>query len=401
MDTTAKKTVTMQRLAKPSTEPARGPRTVSEMPTAELLSKPDGIDESHIDMARNKGVIVFRAKSTEDADLAAIAETRAKLVSGEPLVAVTGANTSLSDVRKLTRAGVTEVVPDTITPDEFEELIEELVRRSTPVQTRQRLGDVIAVTRARGGVGATTVAVNLADALLQRRGHFKKTTSKTVALVDLDMQFGDIASFLDVDPNDSLYDLAMSGKMPDENYVRQAIMTLPSGLSVLTAPNRFAPLDSLKGEQVARIVDILRQTHDYVVLDLPGALAEWMDPVVERADRVLMVTDCAVPSIRQARRLMDFFTESNPGLKFEVVINHEARPMLLRGHHAAAEKVLERRFSHWIPDDAPAAREALDRGVPVTNASPRSRMSRAISRLGRELAASLNQTQFADDAKAH
>jgi MinD-like ATPase involved in chromosome partitioning or flagellar assembly len=98
---------------------------------------------------------------------------------------------------------------------------------------------------------------------------------------------------------------------------------------------------------------------------------------------------------------MDFFTESNPGLKFEVVINHEARPMLLRGHHAAAEKVLERRFSHWIPDDAPAAREALDRGVPVTNASPRSRMSRAISRLGRELAASLNQTQFADDAKAH
>jgi pilus assembly protein CpaE len=308
-----------------------------------------GIGDDLIEMAREKGVIVFRAKTLGEAEIASVADTRERIGPDAPLIAITGANTSLTDARKLTRAGVSEVVPDTITAEEFGDLLNDLTRAPVRAVGGQRRGGLIAVTRSRGGVGATTVAVNLADALLERRGHFKKTSRNTVALVDFDLQLGDVASFLDVEPNDALYELAVTGKTPDETYVRHALTTLPSGLSVLTAPTRFAPLDALTPEQVSAIVEILRRTHDYVVLDLPSGLSRWMDPIIEHADQALMVTDCAVPSIRQARRLIDFFSETNPALKIEVVVNHEAKPVLLRRHQAAAEKVLDRKFRHLGP----------------------------------------------------
>ena len=98
---------------------------------------------------------------------------------------------------------------------------------------------------------------------------------------------------------------------------------------------------------------------------------------------------------------MDFFAETNPSLKVEIVINHEAKPMLLRRHQAAAEKVLDRKFDHWVPDDPPAAREALDRGVPLSETSPRSRMAKAINRLSRDLVTALNQNQAASEYAAH
>jgi pilus assembly protein CpaE len=360
-----------------------------------------GIGDDLIEMAREKGVIVFRAKTLGEAEIASVADTRERIGPDAPLIAITGANTSLTDARKLTRAGVSEVVPDTITAEEFGDLLNDLTRAPVRAVGGQRRGGLIAVTRSRGGVGATTVAVNLADALLERRGHFKKTSRNTVALVDFDLQLGDVASFLDVEPNDALYELAVTGKTPDETYVRHALTTLPSGLSVLTAPTRFAPLDALTPEQVSAIVEILRRTHDYVVLDLPSGLSRWMDPIIEHADQALMVTDCAVPSIRQARRLIDFFSETNPALKIEVVVNHEAKPVLLRRHQAAAEKVLDRKFRHWVPDDPPAAREALDRGVPLSETSPRSRLSKAIARLARDLTTAIAQNNAASDAAVH
>jgi pilus assembly protein CpaE len=403
MDMTAKSGPVLQDAQKLAGVPHGSAGLEADRDSAVAASGPpaNAFDDRLIETARKKGVIVFRARSLDDGEMAKIREIREKIGKNEPMVAITGAATSLSDVRKLTRAGVTEVVPDTIMSDEFEELIADLTRPTEHPVGPRRLGDLIAVTRSRGGVGATTVAVNLADALLDRRGRFRKTSTKSVALVDFDMQLGDIASFLDVDPCEALYELAVTGKTPDETYIRQAMTTLPSGLSVLTAPSRFAPLDALKVEQVASIIEILRRTHDYVVLDLPCGLSPWMDPIIEQADQALMVTDCAVPSIRQARRLMDFFAEANPSLKIEIVVNHEARPMLLRRHQAAAEKVLDRKFRHWVPDDPPAAREALDRGVPVSETSPRSRLSKAITRLARDMTASLNQSHAANEAAAH
>jgi pilus assembly protein CpaE len=382
--------------ATPGIEP--GPRG-SETPSR----RSGGISEAQIAAAGARGVHVVRIDAGDDNGVILAANARDRIGPDAPLVAVTRADAALSEVRRLTRAGVTEVVPDSLSPAEFDELIADLGKSRAPIAppAAQRRGQVIAVTRARGGVGATTLAVNLADAFLDRRGTFRKAASKRVVLVDLDLQMGDVASFLDLEPNDTLYEMAMTGMIPDETFIAQSVKTLPSGLSVLTAPGRFAPLDALKGPQIRKLIDVLRATHDYVVLDLPCGLVEWLDPILSQSDRLIMVSDCAVPSIRQARRLMDFFAEANLSLKVEMVINHEARPMMLRGHHKAAEQVLKQRFQHWIPDEPEAARSALDRGAPLSDVAPRARMAKAITRLGRDLAASLKSTEAATAANAN
>jgi pilus assembly protein CpaE len=261
--------------------------TAPGCPGGRHLHDPRGSSTTLIEMARGKASSSSAPKPSARPRSPPSRDTRERIGPEAPLIAITGANTSLTDARKLTRAGVTEVVPDTITAEEFGDLLEDLTRAPAPRAVGgQHRGGLIAVTRSRGGVGATTVAVNLADALLDRRGHFKKTSRNTVALVDFDLQLGDVASFLDVEPKRRALRTGRHRQDARTRHMSAARVDDPAlGLSVLTAPTRFAPLDALTPEQVSAIVDILRRTHDYVVLDLPSGLSRWMDPIIEHADQ--------------------------------------------------------------------------------------------------------------------
>jgi len=96
------------------------------------------------------------------------------------------------------------------------------------------------------------------------------------------------------------------------------------------------------------------------------------------------VTDTLVPSIRQSRRLIDFFSECNLALSIEMLVNFEHRPLFLAQHHKEASKVLEREFKHWLPYDLKAAQTAVDHGKPISYTSPRSKLGRAFKTLAKE-----------------
>ncbi len=363
------------------------------IPNVTVHERPSTLSEMNgtvVKLAGAHDVVIFRTDAVGENDLAAISALRKALPKGV-LLALADADISLADARSLTRAGVHEVLPYPVSAEEMQEHVARWAERAPAEPATRtgggagRLGRVIAVSQARGGVGATTVAVNLADRLLDRGGLLRKTARNRVALVDLDIQFGAVASFLDLAPNDALYELAMNGAMPDDSFLQQSLAQLPSGLSVLPAPARFAPMEALRGEQVSRIVDLLRAQYDYVVIDLPRTLVEWVGPVLSRTDRLLLVTDSAVPSVRQARRLMDFYLDDNPALAIDVVINNEKKPMMLRRHHAEAARVLERPLETWIPYDPVAAREAIDRGAPLSAAAGRSQLAKGIGALGRRM----------------
>jgi pilus assembly protein CpaE len=102
-----------------------------------------------------------------------------------------------------------------------------------------------------------------------------------------------------------------------------------------------------------------------------------------------LVTDSSVPSIRQARRLIDFYTEDNLNLKIDIVIGQEKRPVVKGKHHTEAAKVLERSFEHWLPFDPRAARESVDQGKPLSQVAGRSPLTRAIARLGKDTISAL------------
>ena len=351
-------------------------------------------------IAKGGDLVICHAAMNGTEEIEALSALRAEMGEDSAIIALAREDLSLADARRLKAAGVNDVVAYPAPPEELSEQIEDWTKKPEyPVPALRcsddRLGRVVTVTEARGGLGATTLAVNIAHRLLDTTGLIKKRTSYRVALVDLDLQFGAISNFLDVEPNDALYRLAADGSVPDSTYMEQALVKHDSGLSILTAPSTLCPPDALEYKQVAAIVDALRGEFDFVVIDLPRVLVEWMPAVIDRTDRMLLLTDTSVPCIRQARRLIDIHTEDALNLDVRVVASRESKPRIARRHHREAQQVLERTFETWLPEDAKSCRAAADRGVPISVAAGRSVLVRKIDGIARSL---INDIKIRNDA---
>jgi Flp pilus assembly CpaE family ATPase len=334
-------------------------------------------------------LILFETHPEVGSDLEAIRTMAANRGPGTRLVALADSEITLSEVRLLTAAGADEVLPFA---GEGIHKRASRARQEEPAVAPHRHGRIIAVVQARGGIGSTTVAVNLADQLVRGAGLARKAVRPKVALVDLDLQFGSVGTLLNLEEQDTLHQLALDGTVPDGHFLAQSMPVLDSGLAVLAAPAKFAPLESLRADQVAAILDSLRASHDYVVVDLPRALVGWIEPVVERTDELLVVTDISVASVRHCRRLIDFFIQDNPALPVELVVNHQRKPLMASRLQREVTKVLERPLKHWLPHDARAADAAGGRGEPLSRVAPRSSLGRAMTRLACSARTSLSAT---------
>ena len=345
---------------------------------------------SAVKMIAEHDIVLFETSPDDESDLRAIRLLAAAKPSGTTLVALADGNISLAQARALNSAGVDEVLPIPVLGGAFADQMSRLNRATGPSRLGHAdAGRIIAVAQARGGIGSTTVAVNLADQLVGGGGFLHREKPHAVALLDFDLQFGSVGSFLDLGEQETLLQLALDGTIPDHNFLSQSMVKMPNGLSVLAAPSKFAPLDSLRSEQVAAILDTLRQSHDFIVVDLPRALIGWIEPIIQRADELIIVTDISVSSVRHCRRLIDFFTADNVALPVEIVVNHERRPMFQSAMHREAAKVLRCKLNHWLPHDPRAASAAAGRGKPLSAVAPRSSLGKAMTRLAKTTMAAL------------
>ena len=259
------------------------------------------------------------------------------------------------------------------------------VTTKLPAHYVPREGRIILVAKARGGIGATTLAVNLALEMQVQAMKHRGAAGGRVALVDLDIQLGNAGSFLDLADRGGMLALAQLGPEPDAQAVRHAMVRHPSGLSVLAAPATAIPFEAFDVSRISCILDVLAAENDVVFVDLPPALIDWLEPLLARAERVLMVTDLAVPSIVRARRIISLMTEDHPTLPVDIVVAHEKKPFRLGKMHRGAEAALGHPLRHWLPDEARLARQALDRGEPLVQLAPRCRWSKAVRAMATDL----------------
>jgi len=251
-----------------------------------------------------------------------------------------------------------------------------------PAKAQQAMGKLYVVARSRGGLGATSFAVNLALGLVAAG----RKDRQNVAIVDFDLQFGTVGSSLDLPDRGGLVALAQLDAHPDGHAVRSALQPHSSGLHVLPAPKRPIPLDAFDAERVEAIISQLMAGHDAVVVDLPPALVSWIEPLLRLADRVFMVTDLAVTSVDCARRVVDAFREDAPDLKVEIVVAREKKPLFRGRIHREVAAALDTSLDHWLPLDPKRARLALDRGEPVLALAPHSAWARSIRKIVGKLA---------------
>jgi len=342
----------------------------------EALADEDGFDIANVDL------IVFDIRAGSDGDMTALRTFGDTGSADLKFLGVTAETLSLATARGLMDAGVDEVIPlSSVSPQKEHAAPLEPV---TEIAQDRRGGDVrngtiIAVNGARGGIGATTFALNLAT---QLRKPVKGDTSALpkVAILDLDIQNGVLGASIDITESGSYIDWLQGKDIAPDTLITDSMMPYAAaGFDVMAAPVAFAPLDSLSPDMLATLLDDLRLTYDYVILDLPRAVVEWIDAVLTRADRFVILGDSNVHTVRQMRRLIDTFTDDHPSLPMDIIIAKEKKSRTSTAALKEAESFLDRKFTHWIPRDDAAAMKAADEGRPILCTRPRSPIAKAMA----------------------
>jgi pilus assembly protein CpaE len=221
------------------------------------------------------------------------------------------------------------------------------------------LGDVIAIYGVRGGLGATTLAVNLAVRVASLVG-------AQVGLVDLDLQRGDIAAFLNLTPAQSLAALATAPGEVDEVFLYGTLTRHSSGVFVLPAPPEIDEAEGVGHREIERALSLLRARFRYVVVDTARTLTDVTLAAFEMATRILLLTDLSVPSVRAARRTIELLRRLEvPPERTELLVTQAIPgPVTLED----AVRSIGKQPLLVVPRDAAAAAGAMNAGAPLNGA---------------------------------
>jgi pilus assembly protein CpaE len=241
---------------------------------------------------------------------------------------------------------------------------------ATPVRTGP--ADVFVVFSGKGGTGKTVVAANLAVALAQE-------TNARVALVDLDLQFGDVGVMLELDHSRSITDL-ISPDGIDAESLDDVLATGPSGIRVLLAPISPELADLVTPDHVRLTIDELRKTFDYVIVDTSVHLAEASLQVIEMAQKILVVTALTIPAIKDAKLTLKVLESLNvePDNVLLIVNRVDGYSDFNR---EAIEANLRASVAVQVPHDPRVVGEAVNRGAPFVETQPEAEVSKAIREL--------------------
>ena len=341
------------------------------------------------DYLANHDLMIFEADPDDDTTLSAIKALVARRGADKALIALTDDDITIAKARRLQALGVDDVLPRGMDPEALGQSIRETLTtraaRQRQSQADATQGRVLSFVQARGGIGATTLAVNLAQALASPAG--RRAPRRRVALLDLDLQFGNANVLLDLEDNGGFLKLLDAGAGPDADLMSKIVQHHAAGVDLICAPVTLAPLTAVQPETLAGLLDQLTASYDYVLVDLPRVMVDWIEPVIARTAKLVLVTDTTVPCIRQAQRLLDFYREANIGVAVETVVNRETRPMMKSQHIKEAEAALGAKLTNWIPDNPKIARKAADFGVPLVTQYPRSDLAKAVRRLAEKIVA--------------
>ncbi|UNC93453.1 nucleotide-binding protein [Candidatus Contubernalis alkaliaceticus] len=250
---------------------------------------------------------------------------------------------------------------------------------STAGRQFQKQGQVITVFSTKGGVGKTLVAVNLAVSLAKEK-------KGTVALVDLDLDFGNVALALDTLPRYTISDAINEIPEFDPESLESYLFPHSSGIMVLPVNAQPQGSDLIAYQQVDMILKMLKSLFDFVVIDLPSRFSEPINSAFELADLLVMVTTPEVSTVRNIKTSLMALSELNyPKNKIKLVLN-KAEP---RGEIKPkdVETTLNQRLYAVLPVDYKVAGSSLNKGIPAVLLYPRAKISRSFQDLARKIIA--------------
>jgi pilus assembly protein CpaE len=273
------------------------------------------------------------------------------------------------------RAGIQEFLVAPPEPKDLSAAVDRLMRRT---QSSVDRGEIIAVYTAKGGLGASTVATNIAH------GFAKNHPGARAALADLVIAGGDVRIQLNLTPSYDLGDLVAKIDRIDSELLNSLLTPTSGGVWVLPAPDSPEADEQVDANTVTTIIQHLRQTFLFTVLDCEHQLNERTLAALDAADRIVLVTQLNVGALRSAQRTIQLCSRLGYSKeKVCVVVNRFQSGEVLSP--ADAEEVLKAPIYFKLPNEYRVASAALTNGMPVAEFNPASKLGAAFSQLAGKL----------------
>jgi len=274
------------------------------------------------------------------------------------------------------RAGAVDYMVKPVAADALFSAVERLANRlgRTGMDRQRTPGVTYAFASAKGGSGSTTVVTNLAISLHQ-------LTGKKTLLVDLELELGEVALFLGVQPRFNFVDMVQNFHRMDAGLLASFIERHPSGVHLLSAPYHPDRAEAVSADQIRRIMNFLRQHYDYVLVDTSKSLSPATLAVFEQSDLVFVVTSADLPSIRNIQRGLPLIRRALIGgeQQIRVIVNryHGAEAISLKD----IERTLGLKVYATLSNDYEAVITSVNSGKPLI-LEGNSKYAKDLSKLG-------------------
>lgn len=273
------------------------------------------------------------------------------------------ADRSIEFLTRAMRSGVRQVLPPPLTPSAVQQALRHAKGHAVAAAQTQTGGQVIAVVGSKGGAGATFLATNLAYAL-SRQG-------KRVAIVDLNMYFGDAGIFLgDTAAPSNVVELARQNLRLDHALLESSMGKVSDRLHILVAPESPEHVNEVFPTAIEKVIELARSRYDFVVLDVSPSLDALAIKALDMAGTIYLTLQLNLPFVRAARRMVDIFRELGyPNDKIHIVVNRCQKGGDIKLQDV--EKTTQLSVARTLPNSHEAVTASINQGVPLLELAPR------------------------------
>lgn len=339
--------------------------------------------------------VAVAVDETDEEDLVMLGEVISLAKARKIKVILIAEDVSPAALHQLLRQGADEFVPYPLPENELQAAIERLQKpEPAPVTEQQNVpfntagpendGVVLATHGMAGGTGSTTLAVNLAWELAT----VSKTDSPKVCLIDLDLQFGSISTYLDLPRREVVYEMWSDTESMDEDILKQALVPFEDKMWVLTSPPDMLPLDMITPEDVDRVIELARKRFDYVIIDMPSTLVQWTETVLSSSQIYFATLELDMRSAQNVLRLKRAMrAEDLPIEKLRFCMNRAPKFTDLQGKSRVKRmgESLEIGIEVQLPDGGRPVCQSADHGLPLASSAAKNPLRKEIAKLAASL----------------
>jgi pilus assembly protein CpaE len=277
------------------------------------------------------------------------------------------------------RAGAKEFFPQPIKKEEVKAALLQLKERRGKGkigEEKRKHGKIIDVIGSKGGVGNTTLAVNLAASLIETPG------PPLVALIDMNLLFGEIPIFLNIESVFNWGEIARNISRLDATYLMSILSKHASGVYVLPSPTGLDGVNVASPEIIEKLFGLMRNVFDYIVIDGGQAIDDISMKILEMSDMVLLVAILSLPCLTNVKRLLWIFQKLGYPQQedIKIVINRHHRKLTVITPKEAEESINQKIF-WFIPNDYPTTMSAINQGKTLSTVAPGAEVSKNIKEL--------------------